>query len=209
MNRGLGRIFKSGETAMPQKGKLIVVTGPSGVGKRTLISHVLERVPDCWFSVSATTRAPRPGEVDGKDYFFITPGEFQRRIDVEGFFEWARFADNFYGTPRAEIEEKLGQGVNVLAELEVQGALVTKRKMPEAQTIFISPPDPPFETLRERILVRGDVSAESMALRLQTAQWELAQDYLFDYQVVNDQLEVAKDEMLCTVRQLIKGRAVA
>lgn len=191
------------------QGKLIVVTGPSGVGKRTLIGHVLEQVPNCWFSVSATTRKPRPGEMHGKDYYFIRPEMFRSHIVSDDFFEWAEFAGNFYGTPKAFIHERLSAGTTVLAELEVKGARQVKEKMPEAQTIFISPPEPAIDTLRRRILARGDVSPECMERRLKTAQEELAQEDFFDHHVVNDELEVAKNEMLWRVRKILKNHAVA
>lgn len=186
-------------------GKLIVVTGPSGVGKRTLIEHVLENVPNCWFSVSATTRAPRPGETHGKDYYFIDMKAFRSHIDAGDFFEWAEFAGNLYGTPKDFILEKLSKGTTVLAEIEIEGAKQVKEKMPEAETIFILPAEPAFDTLRKRILGRGDVSKESMELRLETARTELAQKDFFDHRVVNDDLETAKGEMLSLVRSLLEG----
>ena len=189
---------------MHTQGKLIVVTGPSGVGKRTLISHVLESVPNCWFSVSATTRAPRPGEMHGREYYFIDTEKFRSHIDADDFFEWAEFAGNLYGTPKVFILEKLSVGTTVLVEIDIEGAKQVREKMPEAETIFISPAEPAFETLRRRILGRGDVSQESMELRLETARKELAQRDFFDHQVVNDDLEAAKSEMLRLVRSLLE-----
>ena len=193
---------------MPQ-GKLIVVTGPSGVGKRVLGSHVLAHVPDCWFSVSSTTRARRHGEVDGKDYHFITREEFERRIADDGFFEYAPYAGNLYGTPYKEVMDQLAQGKTVIAELEVQGAKKAKQKLPEAETIFISPPEPVIETLRMRILGRGE-PPPNLEERLATALVELKEEEFFDHHIVNDELEVAKNEMLWLVRRILReSRAAA
>ncbi len=194
---------------MPQ-GKLIVVAGPSGVGKRTLISHVLANVPDCWFSVSATTRSPRPGDVNGKDYHFISHTEFHRRIHDEEFLEWAKFAgENFYGTPRHAVIERLERGTTVLAELEVQGAKQVKEKIPGAATVFVHPPEPALAVLHARIVGRGDVSPESLERRLRTAQEELAQQDFFEHHIINDDLGLAMNEILWLVRRLIKTSVAA
>jgi len=194
---------------MPE-GKLIVVVGPSGVGKRTLIKHVLSHMPQCWFSVSATTRQPRAGEVDGADYHFMSGEAFRTSIRKDGFLEYEEFAgENFYGTPRMPVEMRLLAGDHVIAELEVKGALKVKALLPRTETIFIVPPEPMIETLRQRILERGGVSPESLERRLKTAQEELAQEHLFDHHVVNDELSVAQNEMLWRVRKILKEPAMA
>lgn len=188
---------------MPE-GKLIVVVGPSGVGKRTLIQHVLERVHNCWFSVSATTRQPRAGEVDGTDYHFMSPEAFRAGIKRNSFLEYEEFAgENFYGTLRKPVETRLAAGTHVIAELEVKGALKVKSLIPKAETIFVMPPEPMLETLRRRILGRGGVSPESLERRLKTAKEELAQRNFFDYRVVNDDLAAAQGKMLSKVRTIL------
>ncbi len=179
-------------------GKLILVTGPSGVGKRTLIEYVLKNMSDCIFGISATTRSPRPNEVHGKDYYFLTRREFQDRINRHGFLEHAVYADNYYGTPREETDAALALGKIVLLELEVQGARQIKAVMPEAVTIFITPPLPLLPTLRARLMARAQSTGEHTDIekRLLIAAYELEQANFFEKIIVNDVLESAQQQLL-------------
>lgn len=172
-----------------------MITGPSGVGKGTLIRALLERVPALELSVSATTRAPRPGERDGVDYHFLTDGEFTRRAAQGEFVEWARYAGNRYGTLRCELDRRLDAGVPVVLEIELQGARQVREQLPQAPQVFIAPPS--LETLRTRLLGRGTDSCDQVAKRLQSADAELAAQAEFAHVVVNDQLDQA-------VRQLVR-----
>jgi guanylate kinase len=178
--------------------KVFVITGPSGVGKGTLISRLLERVPDLELSVSATTRDPREGEVDGRDYHFLTRDEFDRRIDAQDFLEFATYSGNRYGTLRSEVRRRLEEGHSVVLEIEVQGARQVRAAMRESVQIFIAPPRP--EALRERLLGRGKDSAEAIDARLEVAEQELAAQEEFAHRIVNDDLERAADELEGIVR---------
>jgi guanylate kinase len=179
-------------------GKVFVITGPSGVGKGTLIERLLERVPELELSVSATTREPRAGEEDGRDYHFLTPDEFERRADAGDFLEHATYSGNRYGTLREEVERRLEQGRSVVLEIEVQGARQVREAMPEAVQIFIAPPDP--EALRDRLEGRGTDSAEAIDRRLRTAEIELEAQKEFPHVVVNDELQNAAAELEKLVR---------
>src|SRR5215208_6163681 len=167
-------------------GKVFVITGPSGVGKGTLIEPLLEHVPELELSVSATTRDPRPGEVDGRDYHFLTPEEFERRVEAGDFLEHATYSGNRYGTLREEVERRLEEGRSVVLEIEVQGARQVREAMPEAVQIFVAPPDP--AALRERLEGRGTDSAAAIERRLRTAETELEAQEEFPHVVVNDEV---------------------
>jgi guanylate kinase len=181
------------------RGQLFVVSGPSGVGKGTLVSKVVERLSEeVWVSVSATTRAPRQGEIDGVNYFFKTHEEFQDLIDSDGLLEWAQYSDNFYGTPCASVEAALESGKSVILEIEVQGAFQVREKMPEARLVFIEPPS--MEELKRRLEGRATDSKEQLEKRLKTAEVELSHKMDYDICLVNDRLSRATDE-LCSIIQ--------
>ena len=169
---------------MQKKGVLFVFSGPSGVGKGTLKAKLFEEFADrIAYSVSATTRGPREGEVDGKDYFFISRQEFERRVKNNEFLEHAEFAGNCYGTPRAYVEKLLDSGMNVVLEIDVQGALQVMKSMPECVSVFILPPS--FEELEHRLRGRGTETEEKVRERLETAKRELPYAPQYDYQIVN------------------------
>jgi len=178
--------------------KVFVITGPSGVGKGTLIKQLLQRVPDLELSVSATTRAPREGEVDGRAYHFLTPEEFERRVEEKDFLEFATYSGNRYGTLRSEVERCLGEGRSVVLEIEVQGAQQVRAAKPDSVQIFIAPPDP--GVLRARLLGRGTDSSEAIDERLKVAEQELAAQDDFDHQIVNDEVGRAAAELEGIVR---------
>jgi guanylate kinase len=179
--------------------KVFVITGPSGVGKGTLIERLLERVPKLELSVSATTRRPRPGEVDGRDYHFLSPEEFRRRLEADDLLEHASYSGNHYGTLREEVERRLAAGRSVVLEIEVQGARQVRDAMPEAVLIFIAPPDE--DVLRERLERRATDSPEAIKQRLRTAEVELAARSEFPHVVVNDDLQKAAEELEGLVRE--------
>jgi guanylate kinase len=180
-------------------GKVFVITGPSGVGKGTLIERLLERVPQLELSVSATTREPRPGEEDGRDYHFLTPEEFDRRVEAGDFLEHATYSGNRYGTLRGEVERRLSEGRSVVLEIEVQGARQVRVAMPEAVLIFIAPPDP--AALRQRLEGRGTDSPEAIERRLRTAEIELEAQAEFPHVIVNDDVQKAAAELEGLVRE--------
>jgi len=173
--------------------EVFVITGPSGVGKGTLIRGLLGRVPELELSVSATTRRPRPGERDSVDYYFLTPEEFERHAEQGDFVEHATYSGNRYGTLRAELERRLAAGTPVVLEIEVQGARQIRRTMPEAIAVFIAPPSQ--EALQARLVGRGTDTSEQVQQRLLTAKRELAAQPEFGYVVVNDRLEEATEEL--------------
>ncbi len=178
--------------------KVFVITGPSGVGKGTLIRGLLERMPDLELSVSATTRAPRPGEQDGVDYHFLTPEQFAARVAAGDFVEHANYSGNRYGTLRSDLEHRLARGAGVVLEIEVHGARQVRRAMPEAVAVFIAPPSE--SALRARLVGRGTDSPEQVDQRLRTADHELEAQPEFAHVVVNDRLEQATDELVSIVR---------
>ena len=169
--------------------RAFVITGPSGVGKGTLIRGVMDRVGDLELSVSATTRPPRVGEVDGVDYHFLSRQQFDRRVAAGEFLEHADYAGNHYGTLRSELEDRLRAGRPVVLEIEVQGARQVREAMPEAMQVFIAPPS--LEELRTRLIARGTDDAEEVERRLRVAEGELAAQPEFLHVVVNDRLEEA------------------
>ena len=178
--------------------KVFVITGPSGVGKGTLITRLLERVPDLELSVSATTREPREGEVNGRNYHFLTPEEFDRRIEDEDFLEFATYSGHRYGTLRSEVSRRLADGHSVVLEIEVQGARQVRAAMRESVQVFIAPPDP--AALRHRLESRGTDSLQAIDSRLQVAEQELAAQGEFAHTVVNDDLERAAEQLEQIVR---------
>ena len=173
------------------RGRLVVLAGPSAVGKSTVVSRLRETVPNLYFSVSMTTRAPRPGEVDGKDYFFVTPEAFQGRIDRGEMLEWADIHGGLQrsGTPAGPVQEAMGVGRPVLVEVDLVGARNIKRLMPEARTVFLAPPS--WDVLVQRLTGRGTETPEVIARRLTTAREELDAQGEFDVVVVNDDVDVA------------------
>jgi guanylate kinase len=168
---------------------LVVITGPSGVGKGTLLKSLLQRHPEIFFSISVTTRAPRPGEVNGKNYYFVTLAEFEQLKINQQLLEWAEFAGNFYGTPRQPIAQQIANGNLAILEIELQGARQVKTSYPEAKQIFILPPS--FAELERRIRDRAQDSEAAISRRLAVAQKEIAAATEFDVQIINDDLETA------------------
>jgi len=174
--------------------KVFVITGPSGVGKGTLIRGLLERLPGLELSVSATTRDPRPGEEEGVDYHFLTPEQFEARVQAGDFVEHANYSGNRYGTLRSDLERRLAGGAGVVLEIELQGARQVRRAMPDAVAVFIAPPS--REALRARLVGRGTDSSEQVDKRLKTAENELEAQPEFGHVVVNDRLEQATDQLV-------------
>lgn len=175
------------------KGKLFVISGASGVGKSTVLKKVMETRDDLSFSVSATTRAPRPDEVDGKNYYFVSKKQFEDMIAADAFVEYDDHMDNYYGTPKAQLEEKLVFG-SVILDIDPNGAFHVKEKWPDAVLIFIAPPS--MTELEQRLRSRGDTSDEQISIRLQRYQWELEQKDRYDHTVINDRVDTCADEIL-------------
>jgi|SRR5947209_3166661 len=183
--------------------RVIVITGPSGVGKGTLIRGLLERLPQLELSVSATTRSPRAGERDGVDYHFLTPAEFEARLEAGAFLEHAMYAGNHYGTLRDEVLRRADEGRPVVLEIEVQGARQVREALPDALAVFIAPPS--IEALRSRLVGRGTDSPDQVASRLETAREELSARDEFARVVVNDRLEQAVEELVSIVEGAVKA----
>lgn len=175
------------------KGKLVVISGASGVGKGTVLGIMMKKCPDLAFSVSATTRAPRPGEVDGVHYYFVTRERFEEMIAGGEFLEYDGHMANYYGTPRAQAEEKLQNG-SVLLDIDPKGARQVKDAAPEAMLVFIMPPS--MEELERRLRGRGDTPEDQIAIRLERAAWDMEQRAWYDHVVVNDDPERCADEIL-------------
>ncbi len=190
---------------MPAPARVFVITGPSGVGKGTLIRLLRERVPELELSVSATTRAPRPGETHGVDYHFLSDEEFERRVREEDFVEHARYSGRSYGTLRSELEARTRQGHPVVLEIEVQGARQVAGTLPEAVRIFIAPPSP--DALRTRLVGRGTDDAADVEARLAVAEEELRARHDFDRVITNDDLQRAADELEGFVRDRLDSTA--
>lgn len=182
-----------------QKGLLIVLSGPSGVGKGTVRRALFDiKGHNLVYSISMTTRKPRISEVDGEDYFFVSKQEFKQRIKENRFLEYAEFVGNYYGTPADKIEEKLNKGLEVVLEIDVQGALQVKAKMPDAVFVFIAPPS--FQSLKDRLFARGTESADLILERLDKARRELDFAPAYDYIVINDEVNNAADRIMAIIR---------
>lgn len=182
-------------------GRLFVVSGPSGVGKGTLLKLVLPTLPNVLYSVSVTTRPKRHGEVDGRDYFFVTEEQFKRMVEDGEFLEWAHVYGHMYGTPRRWVEEKLASGFDIVLEIDVQGAMQVREKCKDAILIFILPPS--MEELRRRITKRGLDAPEEIERRMSKAEWEMKFKDRFDFQIINDDLNEAAKEL----RRILLGEA--
>ena len=185
-------------------GNLFVISGPSGAGKGTLVARLMAAVDDAWLSVSATTRKPRDGETDGIQYYFVSEEEVRRMIDAEELLEWARFSGNYYGTPRASVEKHIAAGEQVILEIEIQGARQVKAKFPEAHLVFIEPPS--LEVLEQRLRGRGTETEEAIQARLETARIELSGVGEYDFRLVNDDLDLASDELIAYIERHARNR---
>lgn len=171
------------------KGVLIVISGPSGAGKGTICKELIERHDNIYISVSATTRSPRVGEVDGVNYYFLTQDEFKEKVDQNGFIEYANVHGNYYGTPKLNVEKMLNEGKDVILEIDIQGALQVKENFEEGVFIFILPPS--MEELKRRIIKRGSETEESLMTRFKNAYKEINYVSKYNYAVVNDTLDLA------------------
>ncbi len=179
--------------------KLFVISGPSGAGKGTLVERVRASRPDLGLTVSATTREPRAGEVDGVNYYFLTDDEFSSRVEAGDFIEWAQVHAHRYGTLASEVDRNFATGQSLILEIDVQGALAVKERFPESVLIFIEPPS--LDILKERLIGRGSETPESLALRLHTAEGEMQLRDRYDEIVVNDDLASATDELLAVLNR--------
>jgi guanylate kinase len=182
---------------------LIVVSGPSGAGKSTLIRVALDTIPELAYSVSATTREPREGEVDGRDYIFLTREEFERWIDEDRFLEWAEYSGNLYGTPEHKVEESLERGRSVILEIELQGARKVREKRPDAVMVFVRAPS--LEETRERLKGRATEDEKALETRMTTALKEVAARSEFDYEVVNAEREQAREDIIRIMCNIVEG----
>lgn len=180
-------------------GNLFVISGPSGAGKGTLVARLLQEVPDAWLSVSATTRSPRAGELDGVNYYFMSREEFERLIEQEGFLEWAEYSGNCYGTPYESVANATREGKQVILEIDVQGAFQVRQRIPDAHLVFIEPPS--FEELEHRLRGRGTEDEETITRRLEAARVELSRKEEYDIQLVNDDLETAVEQLVAYVNK--------
>ena len=178
---------------MSKRGKTFIISGPSGVGKSTVLKALLEQRPNVYFSVSATTRAPRPGELDGVHYHFMDVESFRKWIAMEQFLEYAEYVGNFYGTPKRYVDEAMEQGKDVILDIEVQGAIQVTSKRPETVRIFIAPPS--WKELERRLTERGTDSQEKIQKRLLRAKVEFQTAHTYDYFVINDTVENAVREL--------------
>lgn len=181
-----------------ETGKLIVLTGPSGVGKGTLVRSLMQRHPELALSISATTRAPREGEIDGQHYYFVDRPKFEDMVELGDLLEWAEFAGNYYGTPRGPVLDRIREGKSVLLEIELLGARQVGQSFPEALKVFILPPSK--SELERRLRGRGQESEEAIARRLQRATEEIEAAGEFDFQIVNDDFDTALRELEAVLR---------
>lgn len=186
-----------------RRGRLIVVSGPSGAGKSTLIREALEAVPELAYSVSATTRRPREGEIDGRDYLFLSREEFEKWIEEGRFLEWAEYSGNLYGTPEPRVEEMLASGWSVILEIELQGARLVRKSRPDAVMVFVRAPS--LEVTRQRLEGRATEDSEALEKRMTTALKEVAARDEFDHEVVNGEREHAREDMVKTIRKIVEG----
>ena len=178
---------------MTKKGKTFIISGPSGVGKSTVLSALLEKRPNVYFSVSATTRDPRPGELDGIHYHFMDVDSFRKWIAMDQFLEYAEYVGNFYGTPKRFVDEAMEQGKDVILDIEVQGAIQVTSKRPDTVRIFIAPPS--WSELERRLTERGTDSKDKIQKRLLRAKVEFQTAHTYDYFVINDTVENAVKEL--------------
>ena len=186
-----------------RRGRLVVVSGPSGAGKSTLIRTTLEAVPELAYSVSATTRKSREGEVDGCDYVFLSWEEFERWIDEGRFLEWAEYSGNLYGTPEQKVEEYLESGRSVILEIELQGARKVRAKRPDAVMVFVRAPS--LEETRKRLRGRATEDDKALEARMTTALKEVEARSEFDYEVVNAEREQAREDMIRIMHNIVEG----
>ncbi len=175
-----------------------MISGPSGAGKGTLVKRLVEQIPDCWVSVSATTRPPREGEVDGVHYLFMSVEEFEQIIQNDGLIEWAKVHSNYYGTPIGPIKEHLAAGDTVLLEIDVQGGFQVREKLPQARLVFIAPPSE--EELAHRLRGRATETEEAISCRLENAKGEMEASKRYDVVIVNDDLEQATNELVKVIQ---------
>lgn len=179
-------------------GLLIVISGPSGVGKNTVIDNLFIRKPDLRYSVSATTRAPRPNEIDGQHYFFLTETEFQNKIDVGDFLEWARVYEHYYGTPKQYVKQLLASGHDVVLDIEIQGAIQIKRSLPEAVLIFLAPPS--LTELKKRLLGRKTEPETELIKRFQYIETEFQSVPQYDYLLINQEICLTCEQIECIIQ---------
>lgn len=176
------------------KGKLFVVSGPSGVGKNTILNRIMEQNPRVRYSVSATSRQIRPGEVDGKNYYFVSRAQFEKMIADNELLEYAEYVGNYYGTPLSPIRDALENGIDVVMDVEVIGAKKIKQRLPSSVLVFVTVSD--MDTVRRRLIGRGDVAPDAMEQRIERAKWECAQAAdTYDYVVLNDDIDTAVAEL--------------
>ena len=185
------------------RGRLIVVSGPSGAGKSTLIRTSLREIPELAYSVSATTRNPREGEVDGRDYIFLDREDFEDRIEAGQFLEWAEYSNNLYGTPEDRVNDLLEDGYSVILEIELQGAREVRRKRPDAVMVFVRTPS--LEETRRRLEGRATETSEALESRMRTAIKEVAARDEFDYEVVNGEPDSAREDMISLMKKIAQG----
>jgi guanylate kinase len=180
-----------------RKGNLFIISGPSGAGKGTLVKSLVDRVPDIWVSVSVTTRAPRPGEVEGRDYIFASSEDFDLLVLSHGLLEWAEVHGNRYGTPRAAVDAKIAEGRQVVLEIDPQGAFQVKSIEADSVLVFILPPS--FDELQRRLAERGSETKAQVETRLETARHELELVGEYDHVVINDDVSRAVDELVAII----------